>query len=146
MTANAFMSASLIPPLIVVSIQARARLHGALRAATGYGVSVLSESLELEARRFAGMPMPDKYPDPLFAWRAGVPVLEHALTWFATTIVDTHAIGDHTLFVGEVVEFGAPNAEQPPLAFHASKFARVVPASNRVVPIGPWGSGEDVWG
>ena len=54
MTANALMSVSLEPPLIVVSVRRRARLHAALQAAGGYGVTVLGEGQEVQARRFAG--------------------------------------------------------------------------------------------
>jgi len=52
MTANALMSVSLEPPLIVVSVRRRARLHAALQAAGGYGVTVLGEGQEVQARRF----------------------------------------------------------------------------------------------
>ncbi len=40
MTANAFMSVSLEPPLVVVSVGHQARMHALMRAAGGYGVSL----------------------------------------------------------------------------------------------------------
>ena len=57
MTANAVMSVSLRPPLIVVSVRRNAHLHGALRRAGAYGVTVLGAHQEVQARRFAGLPV-----------------------------------------------------------------------------------------
>jgi flavin reductase (DIM6/NTAB) family NADH-FMN oxidoreductase RutF len=49
MTANAFMSASLSPPLCVVSIGTTARMHGHVCATGHYGVSFLSEAQQQTA-------------------------------------------------------------------------------------------------
>ena len=43
MTANAFMSVSLQPPLVLISIDRRARMCGMLHEGTHYGVSVLAQ-------------------------------------------------------------------------------------------------------
>ena len=53
MTANGFMSVSLDPPLVVVSLANTCRLHSLLPASGRYGVSVLSESQEPLSRHFA---------------------------------------------------------------------------------------------
>jgi flavin reductase len=82
MTANAFMSGSLEPPLILVSIRAKARLHATLTRAGAYGVSILPVTLERDARRLAGLPVAEDEPAPEFTWLDGVPVLAGALSWF----------------------------------------------------------------
>ena len=51
MTANAFMSGSLTPPLCVISVAKQARLHGALTAAGHFGVSIWRKG----RRRSAGI-------------------------------------------------------------------------------------------
>src|ERR1700677_4478907 len=56
MTANGFMSVSLEPALIVVSIASGARMHDILLRAGRYGVSVLSREQEAVSRHFAGRP------------------------------------------------------------------------------------------
>jgi flavin reductase (DIM6/NTAB) family NADH-FMN oxidoreductase RutF len=43
MTANALMSVSLTPPLVVVSVRRGARLHAVLRRAGAYGITLLGE-------------------------------------------------------------------------------------------------------
>ena len=57
MTANAFMSISLDPPLVLISVGQRARMNQHLELGVRYGVNVLSEQQEAISRHFAGRPM-----------------------------------------------------------------------------------------
>ena len=54
MTANAFMSVSLEPPLVLVSIDRRTKMCGLLHEGGHYGVSVLCETQSALSDRFAG--------------------------------------------------------------------------------------------
>ncbi|WP_341312380.1 flavin reductase family protein [Paraburkholderia sp. IMGN_8] len=124
MTANAFMSGSLKPPLIVVSVGHRARMHERLMANTLFGVSVLSDAQEPHSRHFAGEPQ--TWLAPRFAAVDGLPevvLLEHAAARFAARMVDRHPCGDHTLFVGEVLVFSLD--EHAPLIFFGGRYASV---------------------
>jgi len=76
MTANAFMSGSLEPPLVVVSVGRKARMHARLRTARRFGVSILAEAQEPASRHFAGQAVPGF--TPAFGELAGVPVLAQA--------------------------------------------------------------------
>jgi flavin reductase (DIM6/NTAB) family NADH-FMN oxidoreductase RutF len=143
MTANAFMSASLRPPLVLVAVRYGARFHAAIERAAGYGVSILPAHLEREARRFAGLLVGARDGEPEFVEQGGVPILEGALAWVATRSAAAYAIGDHTLFVGEVVDLGTSDGQEAPLAFFRSTFTRVEPTAEAPVPIDPWG---DSWG
>ena len=53
MTANAVMSLSLDPPLIVVSVEKTAHMHGALLESRCFAVNVLKQEQESLSRRFA---------------------------------------------------------------------------------------------
>jgi flavin reductase (DIM6/NTAB) family NADH-FMN oxidoreductase RutF len=124
MTANAFMSGSLKPPLIVVSIGHRARMHECLMHSALFGVSVLSEAQEPHSRHFAGEPQ--SLLAPRFAPVEGLPevvLLEHAAARFAARVVDRHPCGDHTLFVGEVLVFSLD--EHAPLIFFGGRYGSV---------------------
>ncbi|MFM0641878.1 flavin reductase family protein [Paraburkholderia metrosideri] len=124
MTANAFMSGSLKPPLIVVSVGHRARMHERLMSSAMFGVSVLSDAQEPHSRHFAGEPQ--SRLAPRFAPVAGLPdvvLLEHAAARFAARMVDRHPCGDHTLFVGEVLVFSLD--EHAPLIFFGGRYASV---------------------
>jgi flavin reductase (DIM6/NTAB) family NADH-FMN oxidoreductase RutF len=139
MTANAFMSVSLDPPLVLVSVRRDARMHTLLNEAGRYGVSLLGERLEREARRFAGMPVAAYEPAPAFQERSGTPILREALGWLVATVVDEHEAGDHTLFIGEIVDLEAGHPSQRPLGFYRSSFAEVSVLEGRgPVPIEPW--------
>lgn len=148
MTANAFMSGSLAPPLIVVSIQRRSRLHANVAAAGSFGVSILPRSLEREARRFAGLPIHGHDPGPSFTREGDVPVLAGALAWFVARVVAGHELGDHTLFVGEVIAFEIERPRAAPLAYHASRFTSVTSSDGTELELDPWGPDRilDLWG
>ena len=65
MTANAFMSVSLEPPLVLISVDRRTKLCGMLHEGNHYGVSVLCETQSALSDRFAGRPCED-CPAPRF--------------------------------------------------------------------------------
>ncbi|WP_084168611.1 flavin reductase family protein [Paraburkholderia acidipaludis] len=124
MTANAFMSGSLRPPLIVVSVGHHARMHERLMRAERFGVSVLSADQESHSRHFAGEPQGALAPsftevDGL----GGVVLLERAAARFGLRMADRHPCGDHTLFVGEVLAFSLD--ECAPLVFFGGRYACV---------------------
>ena len=66
MTANAFMSGSLEPPLVVVSVGKRARMHGRLGTARRFGISILDQAQEPASRHFAGQAVPGTRGPDLF--------------------------------------------------------------------------------
>lgn len=116
-TVNAFLSLSLEPPLVGVSIDRSAGAHDSLERAGRYGVSVLDEGQRPLSERFAGMAVA-----PTFRWeRLGdAPVLAGALVQLDCRIVAAHATGDHTLFVGEVEH--ASLREGEPLLYYRGRY------------------------
>lgn len=100
MTASAFLSVSLDPPLVLVSVDRRAHLHALLTQGSRYGVSILNADQTEYSQHFAGFGAPDLQPE--FTWVEGFPLLKEALGHVIARVVDAHAAGDHTLFIGEV--------------------------------------------
>ena len=72
MTANAFMSGSLEPPLCLVSVGKRARLHPLLIEAGHFGVSILAKDQEKLSTHFAGGPVADIPPQFVYIGRTPV--------------------------------------------------------------------------
>jgi flavin reductase (DIM6/NTAB) family NADH-FMN oxidoreductase RutF len=132
MTANGFMSVSLDPALVVVSIATSARMHDILLRAGRYGVSVLGRDQEPVSRHFAGRPQPTAIA---LAETLGTPLVEGALTHVVADVVDAHAAGDHTLFIGEVLHFAHRSGE--PLIFHSGAYRRLIAS-----PVDPTRSDE----
>jgi flavin reductase (DIM6/NTAB) family NADH-FMN oxidoreductase RutF len=120
MTANAFMSVSLDPPLVMVSLGNRSRMAGMLEVGSSYGVTVLTNAQESLARHFAGSA---RSANPAFQWFDDVPVVAAGAVQLAATVVDAHPAGDHTLFIGEVTQLASRDAE--PLIFHTGAFKLV---------------------
>ena len=118
MTANAFMSVSLDPPLIVVSVNRRARILGKIEAAGTYAVSVLAEQMEPVAMHFAGKPRQDL--GNLFEDFGGLPVVRGAIGYFAARLHQTVLAGDHVMFIGAVEKIA--RREGRPLIFHDGAF------------------------
>lgn len=122
MTANAFMSVSLQPPLIVISVDRRARMNGLLREGVAFGVSVLEERQSVLSDRFAGRVTDG--PEPDFELVHDVPLVEGALAHLVARVLRSYWGGDHSLFLGRVeyVRYG----EGTPLLFHGGGYGRVV--------------------
>jgi flavin reductase (DIM6/NTAB) family NADH-FMN oxidoreductase RutF len=119
MTANAFMSGSLRPPLVVVSVGRHARMHTRLEGVRRFGVSILDQAQEPASRHFAGQAVEDFAP--AFTELGGVPVLAQAAVTLAARIQHRYDCGDHTLFVGEVQEL-AVNEAAPPLLYYEGRY------------------------
>jgi flavin reductase (DIM6/NTAB) family NADH-FMN oxidoreductase RutF len=124
MTANAFTSVSLDPPLVLVSIDRRAKMHALLPGTQRYGVSVLGAGQEELARHFAGRPMAE--PGDLFEHRDGVPLLVGAIAHVSCRLYAAHEAGDHTLYLG-CVEY-LHSVPGDPLVFTSGRFGRLAGA------------------
>jgi flavin reductase (DIM6/NTAB) family NADH-FMN oxidoreductase RutF len=130
MTASAFISASLAPPLCVVAVAKRARMHALIAAAQYFGVTVLAEHQEPIARRFGGQPA--TVATVAYEEMARAPVLSEGVARIATTLYAAHDCGDHTLYVGEILD--AVVSEQPPLLYYRSAFRAFRPDRARHPP------------
>jgi flavin reductase (DIM6/NTAB) family NADH-FMN oxidoreductase RutF len=97
MTANGFLSVSLEPPLILVSLGA-CTMARHLTEGDRYAVTVLSADQEAVSRHFGGRPS----LDVRFESVDDFDFVPGGLARIGCRIVDRHPAGDHTLFLGEV--------------------------------------------
>lgn len=119
MTANAFMSVSLDPPLVLVSVDKRAHMHRHLAQSGRYAVSVLSEEQMDYSQHFAGFPVDDLEPE--FVWVNDMPLLADTLAHLIARVVDIHPAGDHTLYIGQVEYLQYWDGE--PLLYYQGQYA-----------------------
>ena len=117
MTANAFLSLSMEPPLVGVAIAKTARMHGYLQQASTYGISILADDQEAVARHFAGQ---TRLPTISFLTHLGVPVLPWSVARLACSVAEVIPVGDHTLYVGQVVAYEVTAGLSPLVYYHRS--------------------------
>ena len=122
MTISAFMSVSLDPPLVCISVGCGARMLPKLRASGRYAVNILPEDMRAHALHFAGRPAADLRD--LFEDRHGLPVLRGATAVLVTDVVQTIEAGDHVLLIGKVRHLDS-SAEARPLLHHGGQFCGV---------------------
>jgi flavin reductase (DIM6/NTAB) family NADH-FMN oxidoreductase RutF len=120
-TANAVISVSLEPPLMLASLDRGTRTLAAVREAGAFGISVLRSDHAALARSFASRaPHTEKWREIPSTDRGGVPILDEALAWVACGLRESHDAGDHVLLIGTVRELGAAAGE--PLIFHGGDY------------------------
>jgi flavin reductase (DIM6/NTAB) family NADH-FMN oxidoreductase RutF len=129
MTANGFLSVSLRPPLVLVSL-GRCKMNELLPRSGRYGVSVLSHDQHHFAAHFAAQKAAPV--EPTFSWQDGVPLLEDALAHLVCRVVDVHRAGDHVLWIGEVEYLAHRDAE--PLLFYTGRFGTMADLQDRGSP------------
>jgi flavin reductase (DIM6/NTAB) family NADH-FMN oxidoreductase RutF len=123
MTANAFMSVSLRPPLVLVSVDRRARMSNLLHEGVRFGVNVLEAGQAVLSDHFAGRPVVPA-DEPRFELVHSTPLVEGALAHLVARVVRSYWGGDHSLFLGQV-EY-AHYGEGEPLLFHGGRYERLV--------------------
>ena len=123
MTLSAFMSVSLDPPLVCISVGRGAKMLPKLRMSGRYAVSILEEDMHAHAQHFAGRH--DTALRNLFEDRAGLPVLRGAAAVLVTDVTQTVDAGDHVLLLGAVRHLEYRPVARP-LLHHAGLFGRVL--------------------
>ena len=119
MTANGFMSVSLDPKLVVISIGHKAKFLEKVAKSRQYTVNILAEDQEHYSRHFAGRPN----GEIAFGKLASLPVLEGAIAQVACEVVSEHVEGDHTLFIGKVIDLKLE--DKNPLLFYSGKYRQL---------------------
>jgi flavin reductase (DIM6/NTAB) family NADH-FMN oxidoreductase RutF len=119
MTANGFMSVSLDPKLVLISIGHKAKFLEKVSQSKKYTVNILAEDQEHYSRHFAGKPGEAVELETL----AELPVLKGAIAQIACEVVSEHVEGDHTLFIGRVVDLRLE--DKNPLLFFSGKYRQL---------------------
>ncbi len=106
MTASAFCSLSIDPPLVLVCVKKGNTTHGLLEEAEGFAVNILDQDQVELSNRFGGWgpPMDDRFADLGEARGAvsGARLVPGALASLDCSSYGTRDGGDHTIFLGQV--------------------------------------------
>lgn len=118
MTVNAFMSVSLNPKLITVSIGNNAFLYNKLQNLDRFGVSVLKESQKDLSKIYARQM--EKGKDIIFESLDGAPVIKGSMVTLSCQVCDTVKAGDHMLYIARVMDLQIK--EGNPLIYFGSQY------------------------
>lgn len=125
MTANAILSLSLDPPLVLISVDRSSQMHQFLTKGKCFVINLLTKGQEELSRRFA-ITGPKDFSDlRLATGETGAPIFVDALGFIDCRIVQVVAGGDHDLFLGEPLA-GQVN-EGEPLIFYGGKYTLLIP-------------------
>ena len=119
MTANAFMSVSLDPKLVVISVGKNARFLDKVTQSKRFAVNILAEDQQQVSQHFAGKPQGEVQ----FATLDGLPVIDGAIAQITCEVASVYEEGDHTLFIGRVTDLKLE--EKNPLLFFGGKYSEV---------------------
>ncbi len=130
MTATAFMSVSLDPPLVLVSLREGSRMDDLLDEQPLWAVSVLSESQRHIAGRFA---MKNRISDRLLfedipyvrGEASGAPLVGGALATLECRTEQRVPAGDHVLVIGRVLTAALPSADGGPLTYFRGRYRQL---------------------
>ncbi|MSQ30263.1 MAG: flavin reductase [Dehalococcoidia bacterium] len=124
MTANAFASVSLHPPLILICVDHSASMHAILEVAAAFAVNIIAADQRAASEAFAlhgereevmnGMPFRDG--------ALGSPILDGVLGWAECRVEERYAGGDHTIIVGRVESLAVERPDADPLLFFAGGY------------------------
>jgi flavin reductase ActVB len=118
LTATAFSSVSLAPPLILVCVARRSSVHDAVVEAERFGVSILADHQRWIAEQFARSGV-DRFRGVHLRYEC-VPLIEGAVARLACCHHACHAAGDHSVLIGEVLT--ATVIEADPLVHYWRRF------------------------
>lgn len=125
-TMNSFTSVSTEPPLVLISVDRRARCHGPLLQRP-FCVNILGAEQEQLARQFAGT---SDAAEPGWAADVRVPRLANPLAWVECLPWRAYEGGDHTLVLGHVIGLGHRDGDA--LTYAWSRFGTAVEATDGI--------------
>lgn len=126
LTATAFTSVSLAPPLVLVCVGRTTAAGDGVVSSDVFGISILEQRQRWIAERFARKNV-DRFQG--VAWSEGpiasAPLIDGALARLECRQHARHDAGDHVMLVGRVL--GATVADGAPLLHHSRRFGRFLP-------------------
>ena len=125
LTANAFSSLSLDPPMLLICVDKGVDCYACFDESKVFAVNFLSLTQEELSTRFATKGI-EKFEGLSYrVGELGVALLDGALAHFECTVAHAHEGGDHTIYVGEVQRL--VTMEGDPLLFYQGKYRSLAP-------------------
>ncbi len=115
LTANAFSSVSLVPPLLLICVDKKAESYPCFEESKVFTVNILSAEQEALSRKFA-VSGGNKFEGVSYRLGAnGAPILDGSIAYLECRLSGSMDAGDHTVYLGEIEQ--AETHEAKPLLF-----------------------------
>lgn len=132
-TVNSFTGISLDPPLVMVAIGRERSIHPIIERTNRFGVNILGEDSQELSDCFAGAPsaLPrSAFCDASYALgEAGLPVLDAAIAYLCCGVERVIEAGDHTMYLGRVIETGCRDETGWPLLYFRRRYLSIEKAA-----------------
>ena len=128
LTASGFVGVSLDPPLVTVSIGHDQHSHAWIKNSGCFAVNFLRADQRDLSDLFAGRlsEAVDRFAGVTYRSEvSGAPIFDKCLAWFDCRVVAAHVVGDHTLFVGEILA-GDVVGDAAPLVYYDGDYRRLL--------------------
>ncbi|HYB90490.1 MAG TPA: flavin reductase family protein [Candidatus Binataceae bacterium] len=123
LTANSVTSVSLVPPLLLICVDKKSESYPSFEESRVFTVNILASSQEHISRRFA-ISGGNKFEGVSHRIGAnGAPILDGTLGYLECAIVNGLDGGDHTIFLGEVLQ--GETREAKPLLFYRGGYREI---------------------
>jgi flavin reductase (DIM6/NTAB) family NADH-FMN oxidoreductase RutF len=123
LTANAFTSVSLVPPLVLVCVDKKAESYPCFDESKVFTINILAADQEAISRRFA-VSGGEKFQGIAYRDGAnGAPILEGTVGYIECRVTTAVDGGDHTIYLGEVEQ--AETREAKPLLFFRGGYREI---------------------
>lgn len=128
-TVNSFTGISLEPPLVMVAVGRERSIHPIIERTKRFAVNILGEDSQALSDCFAGAP--SALPREMFCnapytlGELGLPVLHAAIAYLSCDVEQVIEAGDHTMYLGRVVETGCRDETGWPLLYFRRRYLSI---------------------
>ncbi|WP_407187644.1 flavin reductase family protein [Bradyrhizobium centrosematis] len=131
MTMSSFNSVSLDPPLVLFSVDRKARSLPAMLDAKGFAVNILARDQEAISNQFARA-LSNKWDQvKTSVGHAEAPLISGAMAHFECEPYANYDGGDHVIFVVQVVRHASRSESAAPLIFFRGRYRDLVDETER---------------
>lgn len=117
LTINSFTSVSIDPPMVLFCLDRRSGVSAVLRRTRYFAVNILADDQEHLGRIFTNGIGPRFDGTRVWYGTTGAPVLAESLAYLDCRVFNEFDGGDHTIFLGQVVDLGIQRQDRGPLTF-----------------------------
>ncbi|MGH2593818.1 MAG: flavin reductase family protein [Anaerolineae bacterium] len=128
LTISGFIGVSLDPPMVLVSIGHNQHSYTWIKESRNFAVNFLRADQADLSDLFAGRMSETADRFAGVAYRSevsGAPIFDECLAWFDCRVVAEHIVGDHTIFIGELLA-GDVVSDAAPLVYFNGDYRRLL--------------------